>query len=272
MENEINKFKLKDIHKILIANIILIAIIGLFLFFNKKKSNYIDFIKNYSLMVYLENHKITDQRLEDVSSYWKKYDIFPNRLAGLSSRNDEHIKILEKLPIIRENKHFDERIGAYGLAGSFYNALMHGYNSGKPYFLFMEDDAVPILEPVEFERVFTEAINTLPENNGCYLMGAMVFCKYNQPFTHQWERVNTIKTTVWGCHSVLFTRTSLKKILDHIHKYKINEPIDHLVKKVFGKSLYYWNAHISNSGMCIGLFDQHKTYCGGRTSIIDSMS
>ena len=150
--------------------------------------------------------------------------------------------------------------------------LVKAYDTKLPYFLFMEDDAIPILKPNDFNKEFNSALKNIPEKDGCYSLGVSIFCKYNQPLTKKWERVNNIKTENWGCTAVLFTRESLKRILDYIHKYKINEPIDHIIKNVYGDSLYYWNDNISESGMFIGLFEQYETYCDNRMSVIDSMS
>lgn len=237
----------------------------------KEYGKMIDFIKKYSLMVYLENNEITDKRMEGVNKKWKEYGVSPNLFTGLNARNPNHIEIIKTLPIKRNNHHFDERIGAYGLAGSFYKMLVKAYESKQPYFLFMEDDAIPILKPNDFSKDFLKALKNIPEEDGCYSLGVSIFCKYNQPLTKKWERVNTIKTSNWGCTAVLFTRKSLKRILDYIHKHKINEPIDHTVKIVYGDSLYYWNDNISESGMFIGLFEQYETYCDKRISVIDSI-
>ena len=123
----------------------------------------------------------------------------------------------------------------------------------------------------QMEEEFFKALNSIPEEDGCYLLGATVLCKYKQKLTKRWERVKSIKTDNWGTTCLLFTRKSLKRILDYIHKNKINEPIDHTIKIVYGKSLYYWNDNISENGMFIGLFEQYETYCDKRISVIDSI-
>ena len=230
-----------------------------------------DFIKKYSLMVYLENNEVTDKRMKVVTKNWREYGVFPNLFPGLNAKNPKHVEIIKTLPIKRNNHHFDKRIGAYGLAGSFYKMLVKAYNSGQPYLLYLEDDALPILAPKQMEEEFFKALNSIPEEDGCYLLGATVLCKYKQKLTKRWERVKSIKTDNWGTTCLLFTRKSLKRILDYIHKHKINEPIDHTIKIVYGKSLYYWNDNISESGMFIGLFEQYETYCDKRVSVIDSI-
>jgi GR25 family glycosyltransferase involved in LPS biosynthesis len=255
-------------------NILILLLFVLILILIKKShgsSETANFIKNYSLMVYLKNNEISDKRMEGIKEIWKTYGVFPNLYHGLNAKNPEHINIIKTLPIERNNKPFDNRIGAYGLAGSFYKMLVKAYDTDLPYFLFMEDDAIPILKPNDFNKVFIKALKNIPDEEGCYSLGVSIFCKYNQPLTKKWERVNNIKTENWGCTAVLFTRKSLKRILDYIHKNKINEPIDHTVKKVYGDSLYYWNDNISESGMFIGLFEQYETYCDKRVSVIDSL-
>jgi GR25 family glycosyltransferase involved in LPS biosynthesis len=227
------------------------------------------FIRSYSSMVHLNNHKPSEERLRKIRKIWGKYGVFPNLFPALNSKNANDLDVLAKLPIVKSK--FETRIGAYGLAGSFYNVLKTAYESGQPYLLFMEDDAVPSVNPLMFNQTFIKAIETLPDPLGCYSFCVNVYCEYKQPLTNGWESIKYIKTRNWGCATVLFTRESIKKLLDYVEEKKIDIPIDHLTKNVYGKSLYFWNDIISTNGMFLGLFEQYNTHCTGRENIIENL-
>jgi GR25 family glycosyltransferase involved in LPS biosynthesis len=227
------------------------------------------FIRSYSSMVHLNNHKPSEERLRKIRKIWEKYGVFPKLFAGLNSKNANDLDVLAKLPIVKSK--FETRIGAYGLAGSFYNVLKTAYESEQPYLLYMEDDAVPSINPQMFNQTFMEAIDTLPDPLGCYTLSVTVYCEYKQPLTRRWESIKYIKSKNWGSPALLFTRKSIRKLLEHVEDENIDVPVDHLIKNIYGNSLYFWNDIISANGMFLGLFAQYGSQCTGRENIMENL-
>ena len=227
------------------------------------------FIRSYSSMVHLNNHKPSEERLEQVKKIWEKYGVFPKLFVGLNSKNANDLDVLAKLPIVKSK--FETRIGAYGLAGSFYNVLKTAYESEQPYLLYMEDDAIPSINPRMFNQTFMEAIDTLPDPLGCYTLSVTVYCEYKQPLTRRWESIKYIKSRNWGSPALLFTRKSIRKLLEHVEDENIDVPVDHLIKNIYGNSLYFWNDIISANGMFLGLFAQYGSQCTGRENIMENL-
>ena len=256
-------------NNIFIIGIIVIVIIVLVCFFMDRDNTLVPLnekvkeILNHSLMVHLDD-EISEKRLNDVKEIFSNYDLPINLFKATLWKNDR--EELSKYPLnyirITEN---NTRPGAYGLAGSFYKCLMKAYNENWSYLLFLEDDAVPILPPNQFNQRFNEVINTLPDNGtGIYNLGFAVYCKTDKNDKNNWIKSQDLKIYKTGTHSLLFGKTMIKNIQEYINKHGIHKPIDHIINDF---NIWYWYGDLSSNGMFRGLFKQLDMNCNNSQSL-----
>ena len=260
-----------DNNNIYIIGIIVLVIIVIVCFFmnsgeslpNIPLNNKVQEILNYSLMVHLDD-EVSEKRLNDVKEIYKNYDLPINLFKATHWKNDR--EELSKYPLnyirITEN---NTRPGAYGLAGSFYKCLMKAYNENWPYLLFLEDDAVPILPPNQFNQRFNEVINTLPDNgSGLYNLGFAVYCKTSSNDNYKWIKSHDLNIYKTGTHCLLFGKNMIKIFTEYIKKNGINKPIDHIINDF---NIWYWYGDLSLNGMFRGLFKQLYMNCNNAQSL-----
>ena len=271
MEYIPDKVHIDNNNNIYIIGIIVIVIIVLVCFFmnrgdslpNIPLNNKVKEILNYSLMVHLDD-EVSEKRLNDIKEIYKNYDLPINLFKATHWKNDK--EELSKYPLnyirITEN---NTRPGAYGLAGSFYKCLMKAYNENWPYLLFLEDDAVPILPPNQFNQRFNEVINTLPDNgSGLYNLGFAVYCKTSSNDNHKWIKSHDLNIYKTGTHCLLFGKNMIKIFTEYIKKNGINKPIDHIINDF---NIWYWYGDLSSNGMFRGLFKQLYMNCNNSQSL-----
>jgi len=241
-----------------------------------------NFIKEYSSMIHLFNHEPSEERIKKTQEIWKEYGVIPNLFPGLNAGDTRDMDILKTLPLNKKSiVRFDGsgRLGAYGLAGSWYQCLVDAYNRNLPYVLFMEDDAVPLrqLSPEDFHATFTRLVDSLPNPTGIYQFTSTIYCKRieinrNKKLeTVKWKKMDVQKNRISGCTAMLYPRASIKKFLDHIRKKKIQKPIDHLAY-IFRHSSYKLDGLSSGNGMFSGIFEQIDCDCGDRTNIMKTIN
>ena len=209
----------------------------------------------YSLMVHLENDKLSEERIQKVKKIYKKYEIPIHLMKATHWKHD--LKEIQTYPI-NENLTYG-RTGAYGLAGSFYKCIKKAYDEKWPYLLFFEDDAVPILPKKKFHHRLNGVLTTLPDNgDGIYFLSLGVWCHThrNEPIT--WKKFNEIQTYVSGAHSVYFGKKSIQTIFRDIQQYTLDQPIDEWLKKY---DPWVWWGDLSENGMFRGLYKQLGMHC-----------
>jgi len=240
-----------------------------------------NFIKEYSSMVHLFNHEPSEERIKKTQEIWKEYDVIPNLFPGLNAGDSRDMDILKTLPLNKNSiVRFDGsgRLGAYGLAGSWYQCLLDAYNRNLPFLLFMEDDAVPLqhLAPEDFHDSFMKLVDNLPNPKGIYQFSSTIYCrrqeinKKKKLETVKWKKMDVQKNRISGCTAMLYPRASIKKLINHIRKKKIPKPIDHL-GYIFRHSCYKLDGISSKNGMFKGLFEQIDCHCGHRTNIMKTI-
>tara|TARA_Y100000748_G_scaffold237328_1_gene201360 strand:+ start:15101 stop:16681 length:1581 start_codon:yes stop_codon:yes gene_type:complete len=240
-----------------------------------------NFIKEYSSMIHLFNHEPSEERIKKTQEIWKEYDVIPNLFPGLNAGDIRDMDFLKTLPLSKKSiVRFDGsgRLGAYGLAGSWYQCLVDAYNRKLPFLLFMEDDAVPLrqLSPEDFHATFMKLVDNLPNPKGIYQFTSTIYCKRREINkkkkleTVKWKKMDVQKNRISGCTAMLYPRASIKKFLDHIRKKKITKPIDHL-GYIFRHSCYKLDGLSSENGMFKGIFEQINCDCGDRTNIMKTI-
>lgn len=237
------------------------------LFKNPSESNLSPRLKHileHSLMVHLEDDELSKQRMDEVKVIYDKYNLPINTFKSLHWKKDQ--KELNTLPLdhkkITQN---NKRPGAYGLAGSFYKCLMKAYLEDWTYLLFLEDDAIPILEPEEFNSRFNEVIDTLPDDGeGIYILGIHVYCKTDPSDEKKWMRRSQIKTIVHGAHSVLISKKYIHMLFNYIQKKGIHLSIDNYLMAM---NPWIWYGDLSDNGMFRGLYKQLNIDCSNVHSL-----
>lgn len=229
-------------------------------------------IFSHSLMIYLKKNDTSIKRISAGKKIYNKYEIKVNFIEALDWKHDE--KKLLKLPLYRNKPKFWS--GAWGLAGSFYKALKYAYDNNYPYMLFLEDDAIPSLE-LEKDLFYNEWNKIIIEINKIenwdeyyYVLGYTIYCNLYCGNTNKFLK-RTADFGNNGTHSILFTKKSIKKIMDYLKIYKIDRPIDQWFTKLHEENIlhgYVWDGRISNNGMFCGLYEQLDTHCDKRDNII----
>lgn len=224
-------------------------------------------ILNYSLMVHLDD-EVSEKRLNDVKEIYKNYDLPINLFKATHWKNDR--KELSKYPldyngITNYNNHNNYisgnryRPGAYGLAGSFYKCLMKAYNENWSYLLFLEDDAVPILPPNQFNQRFNEVITSLPNNGvGIFMLGLTVRCETNKNDKIKWIQIKSKRNSVNGCHACLISKEYIKILFEYIQTNGLNMPIDFFLDDF---NPWLWFGDLTENGMFRGLYKQLYLNC-----------
>ena len=214
-------------------------------------------ILEHSLMVHLEDDELSKQRLDEVEVIYEKYQLPINKFKALHWKKDQ--KELNTLPLDYKKIIKRERPGAYGLAGSFYKCLMKAYLEDWTYLLFLEDDAIPILEPEEFNTEFNKVIDTLPDDGeGIYFLSIAVRCKTNPSDEKKWIRRSEIKIFLSGTHSVLISKKYIHMLFNYIQKKGIHLPIDNYL---MATNPWIWYGDLSENGMFRGLYKQLNLDC-----------
>lgn len=230
-----------------------------------------DFIKKYSSTIHLFDHDESERRLAKTQQIWKEYDVIPNLFRGLNAKNKMDREVLETLPLKeRSIVGAKKRLGAYGLAGGFYQCIVDAYNRNLPYLLFLEDDSVPLLHlsPEDFHATLMRLVDSIPDNDGVYQLSTTVYCRQKKSVELSDVTWIPVKGKSMGCTAMLYTRSSIKILLDYIHKNKIEKPIDHISIDIFPNAFYKLNGPRSESGMFSGIFEQIETYCKKRNNIM----
>ena len=265
--NKVKDFLKEYKYEILLSIIILGAIIyklwnnSYFLNLFKRNGNIVSdkvrYIIDHSLMVHLEDDKLSERRFEEVTEIYNKYKLPIHKFRALHWKKDKKELLTLSLDYkgITEN---NKRPGAYGLAGSFYKCLLKAYAENWSYLLFLEDDAVPILEPNEFYSRFNEVIETLPDNgDGIYNLGFHVYCRTNKNDITRWFKTNN-NNSVTGTHSMLISNNYIKLLTEYIQKNNIDLAIDHFINKF---NPWIWYGDLSENGMFRGLYKQLNINC-----------
>ena len=239
----------------IICIIIVVSIIAWYCY-NPKKD-----IFQYSLMVHLENDKVSEERIKKVKQIYDEYDLPMNLMKATHWKND--IDELKMYPIDKSSYEFVNRPGAYGLAGSLYKSLKKAHEEDWPHLLFLEDDSIPILPKSEFYDKFHQIITTLPDNgNGIYILGTTIYCQDMKSVKRGWVKKEDINIGIAGGHAILFSKQSISTIMNLLKHNKINRAIDNYIHNM--KHTWFWIGDISKNGMFCGLYEQIDTNCNYR--------
>ena len=232
-------------------------------------------IYKYSLMIHLENDKLSQERLVKMRKKYIKYNLPLNLFPALHWKKDEDI--LNQYPINRNKPNLWE--DEWGFAGSFYKALSHAYKNNYPYLLFLENDSIPIYEdPATFYRVSNYALKNLPDDGtNVYFLGFSEYCGVNiKKNKRGWvKRYDLPSKYTSGGHSILFSKKSISKIMNYLRDKKIDKPIENWVKyleKMRILSIWYWEGDLSKNKMFCGLFRQLDTGCKRRMIVLERKS
>tara|TARA_B100001093_G_C26761639_1_gene985990 strand:+ start:487 stop:1314 length:828 start_codon:yes stop_codon:yes gene_type:complete len=228
-------------------------------------------IYQYSLIINLENDKLSHERLIKMRKKYIKYNLPLNLFPGLNWKKDKDI--LNQYPIIRNKPNLWE--SEWGFAGSFYKALSYAYKNNYPYLLFLENDSIPIYEdPATFYRVFNYALKNLPDNGtNIYFLGYNEYCGVNNKKNKRgWvKRYDMPSKYIGGSHSILFSKDSIIKIFNYLKYKKIDKPIDNWFKyleRMKILSIWYWEGDLSKNKMFCGLFRQLDTGCKRKMEVL----
>jgi len=248
----------EQIYVIVIIVFIIISCYGYSLYSTHNKFR--NDIFQYSLMIHLDNDKLSEERIQKVKKIYDEYDLPMNLMKATHWKKD--IEELKQYPLDRQSIIYDngiQRNGAYGLAGSFYKCLKKAHDEGWPYLLIFEDDAVPILPKDQFHTRFNEVLDSLPDNGtGIYLLGITVYCKTRISDKKEWIKYKDIKHGMSGTHSIYFGKKSIELLVNTINNRKIDRPIDHYLNDM---NPWIWYGDLSENGMFRGLYKQLGMDC-----------
>ena len=105
-------------------NKLLFGLVFLLIFLHRlyydNKTDKTDIFK-YSLMVHLDNDKVSEERIQKVKKIYDEYDLPVNLMKATHWNRD--ITELHTYPLEKTAYEFVKRPGAYGLAGSLYKCL-----------------------------------------------------------------------------------------------------------------------------------------------------
>jgi GR25 family glycosyltransferase involved in LPS biosynthesis len=223
--------------------------------------NFNNDIFKYSLMVHLDNDKVSEERIQKVEKIYDEYGLPINLMKATHWNRD--VTELHTYPLEKTAYQFVKRPGAYGLAGSLYKCLKKAYDEDWPYLLFLEDDSIPILPKYQFFNKFNEVIDSLPDNgNGIYILGTNIYCKNIDNLNEGWYKKYMLPIRVAGSHAVLFSKQSISDIINHLKYNKIDKAIDNYIHNM--KDVWFYIGDVSESKMFTGLYDQIDTYCDYR--------
>lgn len=240
--------------------LVFISIILIIIYYCYKRQNFNKEIFKYSLMVHLDDDKLSDERIQKVKKIYDEYNLPMNLMKATHWKKD--IEELKQYPLDRHGIIHEggiKRNGAYGLAGSFYKCLKKAYDEYWPYLLFFEDDAVPILPKDQFHTRFNEVINSLPDNGtGIYLLGITVYCNTSIYDKNGWIKYTDIPNSISGAHAVYFGKETIELLVNNINNYGINKPIDLYLNDM---NPWIWYGDLSENGMFRGLYKQLGLNC-----------
>lgn len=244
--------------QIYLLSFIIFIILFVWYFYNPKKD-----IFQYSLMVHLDNDKVSEERIQKVKQIYDEYDLPMNLMKATHWKND--IDELKMYPIDAKGIEFIKRPGAYGLAGSLYKCLKKAHEEDWPHLLFLEDDSIPILPKNEFYDKFNKVISSLPDNGGgIYILGTTIYCRDMKSVKKGWIKKKDINISIAGSHAIIFSKQSILTIMNDLKYNKINQAIDNYIHNM--KNTWFWIGDISKNGMFCGLYEQINTNCNNRIS------
>ena len=262
-----------NLSKIFLITIICFALVCFSCFkssaFVNKNELTLDNLFKYSLMIHLNDHELSQSRINKLDKIYKDYGIKYNLFPALHWKKDE--KELNSLPIIRSKPKMWS--GAWGLAGSFYKALKYAKDNNFPYLLYLEDDSIPLLDKKTFFDKYNLIINSIKNDlnkNNVYFLSYTRYCNSSRPCN---DKNIFIKRGInyWGTGCIIFTKKSIENILNYIEKNKIHLAIDNYINFLETKNIvntFTWEGNISKNGMFCGIYEQIDTNCNERFSII----
>ena len=242
-------------------------------FVNKNELT-LDNLFKYSLMIHLNDDELSQNRINKLDKIYKDYGIKYNLFPALHCKKDE--KELNSLPIIKSKSQLWG--GAWGLAGSFYKALKYAKDNNFPFLLFLEDDSIPLLNKKTFFDKYNLIINSIKNDlnkNNIYFLSYTKYCINSDSYPCNdkdifIERPITKGKYFTGAGSIIFTKKSIKNILNYIEKNKIHMPIDNYINFLHENNIiktYTWQGNVSKNGMFCGIYEQIDTNCNERISV-----
>lgn len=248
----------EQIYVIIIIVFIIIGCYGYSLYSTHNKFR--NDIFQYSLIIHLDDHKLSEERIQKVKNIYDEYDLPMNLMKATHWKKD--IEELKQYPLDRQSIIYDngiQRNGAYGLAGSFYKCLKKAYDEGWPYLLIFEDDAIPILPKDQFHTRFNEVLDSLPDNGTrIYLLGFTAWCQTHPNDPIRWKKYNDIRSNTSGFHAMYFGRNSIELLYNELQSTKLMRPIDEWIKTF---DPWCWYGDLSDNGMFRGLYKQLNVSC-----------
>jgi hypothetical protein len=230
----------------------------------------LDNLFKYSLMIHLNNHELSENRLKKLDKIYKNYGIKYTLFPALHWKKDE--KELKTLPIIKSKPYMVN--GPYGLAGSFYKSLKHARDNNYPFLLYLEDDSIPLLDKNSFFKKFILIINSIKSNldkNHVFFLSYTKYCDDSLPCKNINKFIKRADNNIkYGTGSIIFTKKSIDNILNYIEKNKIHLPIDVYLNFLENKNIintFTWEGNVSENGMFCGIYEQLDTNCKDRNSI-----
>ena len=242
--------------------LIIIIFIVIFINYQENFENNVDMIVNH-----LEFDELSSERFDKLKESFKKYSFPEPKINRALHYERDKTYIEENYPMINKNSiHFKQRPGAYGLTASFIKFLHD--NKHKDYVFWYEDDAIPYSSYEEIKKV----LDIRPiKGNDIYYLGYMNYlCEKECENIGKWIP----KKYQWGAHAILFTKGAINAILNYINRNRIDLPIDILLvelsdKKIINGHDWLGSSPNNNKKFC-GFFEQYKTFCNKRESIIDN--
>jgi GR25 family glycosyltransferase involved in LPS biosynthesis len=206
-----------------------------------KKLEYFDGYINSVLdidKIYIINLEKDKDRWDYISNQCKKINLNINRFDAIYGKNlpEDHPDIKK---YIMDNNLRDKRLnygiplnpGQIGCALSHIKIWEEAYEKGYENILIFEDDAII---PDDFNEKINPILKSLPENWD-YLSLNCAYCQ-GQDFNENLYKVLFNLCTV----SYMLSKNGIKKLLDTINKFKIDEAIDdYLCSKFFLNSNSY---------------------------------
>ena len=245
-----------------------------------ENNNIIHPILENSYVNTLVNDSVSKKRFDKMKQIHEEYNLPELKInPALHWKNDfEHIQ--KNYPTIKRNsRKFIERPGAYGLTASFIQFLENNKNTPHQYTVWYEDDSIPADNKELFYEHLIYALDNIPKGyNNVYYLGYTTHCLLKCSNEKKWEpKVKTNKhafgnTTAYGAHAVIFTKSSIKTILNYMKNNSITIPIDDLLYDLHKKNIintWDWKGNIiTENKMFCGLYKQLDTYCSYRNNVI----
>ena len=225
-----------------------------------------------------EKINLIERRTKEIEDSFQYYELPYRIFYSLYYDGTNLQRSTEDLAFIHKNypwiaTHKLKQNGEIGLLGGFFKLLTTA--TVGEYLTVYEDDCRPVGSKEEFWGSYNQALEGI--SNGApnvYILAYTNYCKVPCRNENKWlpGYVSFGKnSTMAGTHALIFSKKSIKAILDWVRLNQVEFPIDKFLQTLHDSGiihLWTWLGSESNSGMFCGLFYQNETYCDSRNSII----